>query len=490
MASRSIIITAFILTGIAANGQSRLGINTTAPVRELEVKGSEDQHIRVHSTSAGFGAEAGVEFVRGPNNSSAPDWRIVNDGGVFRIMYGDDNFTGAATEVLRVNASAHTGIGTNSPSAKLNIDGGSLLAFGGEGYLKVGNAGGYNIAFDNNQIQAQQNGLAATLHLQANGGNTNFGLNGGNTYMSIGGGAVGAGTNTPVAMLSIADDQFQMSINNDTDDDNTWHIGSSNDSWQAGGHQLLFSPSGSSDDAVLRLMDVSDNDGTNAPVMIHTTQDHTLLLDGNEIDTRGTPLYINHNTDEETYINPSGGRVGVGTTNPQAMLHVYAASGNILALQNNNALWYFNPLTTGTEDLGIYWSDINSPLARVDGVSGQWSNISDLRVKEKITPMYDVLPRLMQIKTYHYSFTHDSKHQMMTGILAQEAESLFPEIVKVNQDQYGVSYSQLAAIGIKAIQEQQDQIIVLKEKINRLRVAISKTRDVKAQQPNETDKTN
>jgi len=488
MASRIIIIAISILIAIAAYGQPRIGINTTSPVRELELKGSEDQHIRVHSTSAGFGAEAGIEFVRGPSNSSAPDWRIVNDGGVFKIMYGDDNFTSAATEALRVNAVALTGIGTISPSAKLNIDGGSLLAFGGQGYLKVGNAGGYNLSFDNNQIQAQQSGLAATLHFQDNGGNTNFGLNGGNTYMAIGGGAVGVGTDVPGAILSIVDDQFQLSINNNTDDDNTWHIGSSNDSWQAGGHQLLFSPSGSSADAVLRLMDVSDNDGNNAPVMIHTTQDHTLLLDGNEIDTRGTPLYINHNSDEETYINPSGGRVGIGTTNPQAMLHVYAASGNILTLQNNNARWYFNPLTSGDEDLGIYWYDINGPFARVDGISGQWSNISDLHAKENITPMYDVLPNLMQLKTYHYSFIHDARHQMMTGVLAQEAEPLFPEIVKVNQDQYGVSYAQLAAIGIKAIQEQQDRVIVLKEKIKRLRTAIANANDAADKHPNTANK--
>ena len=469
MASKFIVILLLMVQGIFLFGQQRLGINTTNPVRTLDVVGTTDQHIRIHTTSAGFGAEAGLELLRGANNVTATDWRIVNDGGVFKIMYGDDNFISQPTEALRINSLNETGIGTVSPSSKLHIDGGTQIAFGGHGYLKIGNVASYNLAFDNTQFLALNNGSPSSLYLQANGGNTYFALNGGNTYMAMGGGGVGVGTTSILAPLSIVDDNFQLDIDNDIDDANHWRIGASNNSWQAGDNQLLFSPTSSSGDAVLRLMDVSENDGINAPVMISSTTDHTILMDGNEIDTRGTPLYLNYNTEQETYINPSGGKVGIGTSNPQAMLHVYNTSGNTMTLQNGGAKWHFNPATSGNGDLNMYYNNMNAAMATVNGITGQWTNLSDRNSKENITPMMEVVPKLKQLNVYNYNFIYDKGKRKMTGIIAQEAEPLFPEIVSKSEGHYGVSYSQLAAIGIKAIQEQQVLIDSLKEKVARLK---------------------
>jgi hypothetical protein len=299
--------------------------------------------------------------------------------------------------MMRITSLGNVGMGTASPVTKMHIDGGTLIAFGGDGYLKIGSQSSNNLAFDNSQLVALNNNNPAPLYFQANGGNTNFGLNGGNTYMGIGGGKVGVGTTTLDASLNITHDNFQLYLDNDADDSNSWYIGASNNGWQAGDNQLLFSPTSSSDDAVLRLMDVSENDGTNAPVMIHTSNDHTILLDGNEIDTRGTPLYINHNTDEETYINPSGGRVGIGTTNPQAMLHVNTSTSHVLTLQRGSAKWHLDPIQSGNENLGFYWHSTNGPFAQVDGMSGQWLHISDRNYKENITLLPGVLDRLKQL---------------------------------------------------------------------------------------------
>jgi|GEM_PF-2427056 len=478
MSARITLLTIFLVYSVCISAQQRLGINTLNPQRILDVSGIADRHIRIHNTSEGSGQESGIEFVRGPQNAAAVDWKIVNDGSILKIKHGNNNFTGSETEALRINSALHTGIGTTTPNSKLNIDGGTLIALGGLGYLKTGSVNSYNLAFDNNQIVALNNYSPSTLSLQANGGNTHFGLVGGNTYMAIGGGGVGVGTTTIDARLNIVDDNFQLHINNDSDDPNHWHIGASNDGWAAGDNQLLFSPTTSSNDAVFRLMDVIENDGINAPVMIHTTNDHTILLDGNEIDTRGTPLYINHNSDEETYINPSGGRVGIGTTDPQAMLHVNAASGNILTLENSGWTWHFNPATAGDGDLLIYKEGFNGAMATIDGTTGQWNSVSDRNAKENIVPLESILDKLNELTTYNYTFKNDNLHQKMTGVIAQEAEPLFPEIVSQNQGQYGVSYAQLAAIGIKAIQEQQVIIDTLKEKLNLLKLKLSASADV------------
>lgn len=457
----------FILT-MNLKAQQRVGINTTTPAKILHVNGISNQYIRIQSSSIAIGA-AGMEFVRGTNDLISKDWLFVNDG-PFRIFNSDDNF-GTSSEVMRINTQYNTGIGTVSPSAKLHIDGGSLLSFGGYGYLKIGSNSSLNLAFDNTQLLAFNNGNPAPLYIQTTGGNTHFGLNGGNTLMAIGGGGLGVGTMAIDAGLNISNNNFQLYIDNDADDANGWYIGASNNTWQAGDDQLLFSPGGSSDDAVLRLMDVTDNDGTNAPVMIHSTNDQTLLLDGNEIDTRGTPLYINHNTDQETYINPSGGMVGIGTSNPQAMVHVNTSSGHVLTLQRGSAKWHLDPLPGGNQNLGFYWDNLNSPYGQIDGMTGQWFHISDRHVKENITPLPDVMDQLKKLDIYSYSFKHDTAHRKMIGVIAQEAEPIFPEAVKYADDQYGVSYGQLAAVGLKAIKEQQAIIDQLKERVRLLKIS-------------------
>jgi hypothetical protein len=133
------------------------------------------------------------------------------------------------------------------------------------------------------------------------------------------------------------------------------------------------------------------------------------------------------------------------------MLHVSTGSGNVLTLQHTNAKWHINPIVYGTSNLGFYWSDMNSPYAQVDGSSGQWMHLSDRNMKENITLLGAVTEKIKQLGVYTYSFKNDPGQKKNIGVIAQEAEPLFPEMVYFNEGQYGVSYGQLAAIGIKAI---------------------------------------
>jgi len=56
-------------------------------------------------------------------------------------------------------------------------------------------------------------------------------------------------------------------------------------------------------------------------------------------------------------------------------------------------------------------------------------------------------------------------------------------MVAVNDGQYGVAYSQLAVVGIKAIQEQQELIAALKQKITDLKNSIRGDEQRSSQQP-------
>jgi hypothetical protein len=57
------------------------------------------------------------------------------------------------------------GIGTNDPEVKLNVDGGSDVGNSSGGYLQLGIESGLNVGFDNNEIQARDNGVVSQLVL-------------------------------------------------------------------------------------------------------------------------------------------------------------------------------------------------------------------------------------------------------------------------------------------------------------------------------------
>ena len=205
--------------------------------------------------------------------------------------------------------------------------------------------------------------------------------------------------------------------------------------------------------------------------MIRSGATQTLLLDGNEIDAKDEPLYFNHNSNEETYFNPSGGRVGIGTDDISTTLQVKTQEDEYaLRIQRGATSWDINPLPA-FDYLGFVkagWT-----LAYVNGASGQWTTISDGRLKENIRPLPDVLDKLKRLPIYGYSFKDHPNDKRHIGLLAQEAEIEFPEIVNSNDGHYTVAYSKLSVIILKALQEQQKEIDSLEKEINQLLTSIS-----------------
>lgn len=471
MKNLAICVLAFLFFGSAIHAQERIGINTDTPLRTLHLTGTGGQYGRIHSTT-GFNGLTGIEFVRGYNGFTDTDWRIENINGIFSIQRSSDNFQTPGVEGIRILPSGNMGIGTFSPLTVLHVDGGTQV-HNNDGYVLLGDPDDLNLAFDNNSILARNDGGAAPLHFQANGSATYIGDSGGNTYLTQGSGRVGVGATTLNDELTIEDSDFQLYFRNSDTGINDWYLGASSDAWSAGGNQFLFSPESGSGSAVLRLMDTEENDGFNAPVMIHTNEDHTILMDGNEIDTRGTALYINHNTDNNTLINPSGGRVGIGTSNPGATVEVMGNTLIPLSLQRDGHRWDLNIHSAGTQNLTFRHDDI--VWGEIQGVTGQWISLSDSSYKAGIRPIGQVLDKVLSLPVYSYSFLHDSTHTQDLGILAQDLLTVFPDLVKVENGQYGVAYAQLSVLALKAIQEQQQVIDVLRKRINTLKEGKAKT---------------
>ncbi|MBK7916053.1 MAG: hypothetical protein IPJ94_07305 [Chloroflexi bacterium] len=135
----------------------RIGMGTDSPDRALTISSGEGTYLNVKANNGAFEVLLGAD----------------GNGGIVSTMTNHDLQlrAGGNSTKLTIKTSGDVGIGTTNPHGKLNIIGGNDVTLGSDsGFLVLGDVNGENVAFDSNEIQARSNGAAATLFLQAEGG--------------------------------------------------------------------------------------------------------------------------------------------------------------------------------------------------------------------------------------------------------------------------------------------------------------------------------
>ncbi len=236
-------------------------------------------------------------------------------------------------------------------------------------------------------------------------------------------------------------------------------------------------------------------------------------------------------TSDDLYPNNTNWEVGIGTTAPKATLHIMGntyqsnpsvngtqiASGLIelvrdgnypyidfkndtsnavdydarLILRNDNLLHLqgaslsigsYTSANTGTSGLvisgrmGIGTSTPDSKYKLVvDGdaySTGSW-NSSDVRLKTDIKTLTNILDKVMKMRAVSFRWREDTGFNLpqgkQLGLIAQEVEQYFPELVKEDSRGYkSLDYGKLTAILLEAIKEQQKQINDLNSRVEKL----------------------
>jgi len=101
-------------------------------------------------------------------------------------------------------------------------------------------------------------------------------------------------------------------------------------------------------------------------------------------------------------------------------------------------------------------------------IAGNYDSPSDIRLKDNIEKLVDVLPKVLKIEPVYFEFKNKHSHPKgrNIGFIAQEIEPLFPELISTDASGYlSIDYSKMSAILVQAIKEQQ-QIIENQEKEN------------------------
>ncbi|MEO1186041.1 MAG: tail fiber domain-containing protein, partial [Cyanobacteria bacterium J06636_27] len=108
-----------------------------------------------------------------------------------------------------------------------------------------------------------------------------------------------------------------------------------------------------------------------------------------------------------------------------------------------------------------------------DGVSNSFTisaggvfSSSDRRLKENIELLRNTLSKLDKLGGYNYNYKADTDKRKQIGVIAQELEKVFPELIGYDDNGYKmVNYQGLIPVLIEAIKEQQLEITLLNKKV-------------------------
>lgn len=102
--------------------------------------------------------------------------------------------------------------------------------------------------------------------------------------------------------------------------------------------------------------------------------------------------------------------------------------------------------------------------------------LSDSTLKDNITVIDSSVLKLSKLNAYNYTWKSDSENALDIGLLAQEVEGVFPELVVEEDGLKKVKYIQLIAVLVDATKEQQIAIDLLQESIHKQEELIEQQR--------------
>ena len=353
---------------------------------------------------------------------------------VFKVSAGD-----TPAEHMRITSTGNVGIGITSPAGKLHVDGHTSSV----GTILEGNGGGDTVPLF---FRTKANNNDVTNHgIFASAGSTGV-----DNYLTMGptstsgvivdnSGNVGIGTTSPDRLLDVSGTgnvygKFQSTNATgagievkDTSED--WLIQADGGSIDG----LAFYDLGRS---AYRM--VIDNIG-NVAIGTTDTSDVRLRVDQNQNDDY-TAFFKN-------------------TCAANAMVGVTFSSNETVNAANK---FGFQILDNGTERFA----------ARMNGDVYSYTNSysSDIRLKENIEDCEPMLEKLKQVRIVDFDWKENAGPEgRQRGVIAQEIESIFPELIQQPNEYKEFKKSEMTPILVKAIQEQQEQIELLQQQIEVLK---------------------
>jgi len=102
-----------------------------------------------------------------------------------------------------------------------------------------------------------------------------------------------------------------------------------------------------------------------------------------------------------------------------------------------------------------------------------WTTSSDRRLKKNIEDAEEQTENIKKLKVHQFDWKDDSGH-VPVGLVAQELQEVYPELVKESDNGLRIDYINMVPYLVKTIQEQNDRINLLEQKLNMLEKKLEK----------------
>ena len=136
-------------------------------------------------------------------------------------------------------------------------------------------------------------------------------------------------------------------------------------------------------------------------------------------------------------------------------------------------------IMSGNVGIGTLTPSVELEVSGDIEYTGTITDVSDIRLKENIKPLEDygdLIEKIGAIDTYTFTMKDDEDSKVEFGVMAQELETIFPELVKTAEDEMGtksVNYTGLIAPMIEATK-------ALKAENDNLRTELAAVKDGQA----------
>jgi hypothetical protein len=146
------------------------------------------------------------------------------------------------------------------------------------------------------------------------------------------------------------------------------------------------------------------------------------------------------------------------TTDQPVKLLNFDWYGNVWSLGN------IRSGSTPSNGFGVYSSGTERARFTTSGLSAaSFTSTSDIKLKTNIQPIQSSLAKLFELNGVTFEWKESKEPSI--GVIAQDVEKVFPELVQEVSDHKTVNYNGLVAVLIEALKEQQEQIDELKKAI-------------------------
>ena len=194
----------------------------------------------------------------------------------------------------------------------------------------------------------------------------------------------------------------------------------------------------------------------------------TSFTDTNTTYTAGTGLNLAGTQFTNTAPDQTVSLTGTGATSISGTYPNFTISSSDTNTDTNTTYTAGNGLTLTSTEFKMSGSYTGSFVA-----TGDVTAYSDERLKTNVTTIENALTKVQAMRGVMFdkvdSLSGETKHS--TGVIAQETESVLPEVVHNNDTGYkSVAYGNIVGVLIEAIKEQQEQINSLKIEISKLNI--------------------